>query len=93
MSTNSVSQPTSFPLSDLAISMEQRLWEIKLAHHSKSFWYANSVLRHVGLLEQVPADAGLDMLQLCRGQYGKFADIGAADADLAFFLEQSRFVC
>jgi hypothetical protein len=64
MLTNSVSQPTSFPLSD-----------------------------PVGLLEQVPADAGLDMLQLCRGQYGKVADIGAADGDLAFFLEQSRFVC
>jgi tRNA (mo5U34)-methyltransferase len=27
------------------------------------------------------------LLQLCRGEYAKVADIGAADGDLAFFLE------
>ncbi len=32
--------------------------------------------------------AELNLLQLCRGQYGKIADIGAADGDLAFFLEK-----
>lgn len=32
--------------------------------------------------------ADFDLLQLCRGQYGKIADIGAADGDLAFFLEK-----
>jgi len=75
------------PLSDLAISMEERLWEIKLAHRPKSFWYPYPTLWNVGLLERLSADAGLNLLQVCRGQYGKVADIGAADGDLAFFLE------
>jgi tRNA (mo5U34)-methyltransferase len=74
-------------LSELAISTEQRLWEIKLTHRPKSFWYPYRTLWNVGLLERLSADAGLDLLQLCRGQYGKVADIGAADGDLAFFLE------
>jgi tRNA (mo5U34)-methyltransferase len=67
--------------------MEQRLWKIKLAHRPKSFWYPYSVLNHVGLLEQLSANVGLNLLQLCQGQYRKVADIGAADGDLAFFLE------
>ena len=67
--------------------MEQRLWEIKLAHRPKSFWYPYPTLWNVGLLERLSADAGLNLLQVCRGQYGKVADIGAADGDLAFFLE------
>jgi hypothetical protein len=74
-------------LSDLAISTEQRLWEVKLAHRPKSFWYPYRTLWNVALLEQLSADAGLNLLQVCRGQYGKVADIGAADGDLAFFLE------
>lgn len=79
--------PTNSPLSDLANSTAQRLWEIKLAHRPKSFWYPYSTLSSVGLLEQLSANVGLNLLQLCRGQYGKVADIGAADGDLAFFLE------
>jgi tRNA (mo5U34)-methyltransferase len=75
------------PLSELAISMEQKLWEVKLAHRPKSFWYPYSTLANVGLLERLSADAGLNLLQVCKGQYGKAADIGAADGDLAFFLE------
>jgi hypothetical protein len=67
--------------------MEQRLWEIKLAHRPKSFWYPYPTLWNVGLLERLSADAGLNLLQVCQGQYGKVADIGAADGDLAFFLE------
>ena len=77
----------SSPLGDLAISMEQRLWEIKLAHRPKSFWYPYRTLWNVGLLERLSMDAGLNLLQVCRGQYGKVADIGAADGDLGFFLE------
>jgi tRNA (mo5U34)-methyltransferase len=67
--------------------MEQRLWEIKLAHRPKSFWYPYPTLTNVELVEQLSANVGLNLLQLCRGQYGKVADIGAADGDLAFFLE------
>jgi len=77
----------SRPLSDLASSMEQRLWEIKLAHRPKSFWYPYPTLWNVGLLERLSADAGLSLLQICRGEHGKVADIGAADGDLAFFME------
>jgi hypothetical protein len=67
--------------------MEQRLWEIKLAHRPKSFWYPYPTLWNVGLLDRLAADAGLNLLQVCQGEYGKVADIGAADGDLAFFLE------
>ena len=74
-------------LSDVAISTEQRLWEVKLAHRPKSFWYPYRTLWNVALLERLSADAGLNLLQVCRGKYGKVADIGAADGDLAFFLE------
>jgi hypothetical protein len=77
----------SRPLSDLAGSMEQRLWEVKLAHRPKSFWYPYSTLWNVALLERLSADAGLNLLEVCRGEYGKVADVGAADGDLAFFLE------
>jgi len=82
-----LAQPKTSSLSDLAISTAERLWKIKLAHRPKSFWYPYSTLRSVGLLEQLSANVGLDLLQICRGQYGKVADIGAADGDLAFFLE------
>ena len=75
-------------LSDLANSIEQRLWEIKLAHRPKSFWYPYSTLRSIALLERLSANAGLSLLEVCQGEYGKVADIGAADGDLAFFLEK-----
>ena len=35
--------------------------------------------------------AGLDLLQVCRGPYGRIADIGAGDGDLAFFFEKMGF--
>lgn len=75
------------PLRELALSTEQRLWEIKLAHRPKSFWYPYRTLWNVELLERLSANADLNLLQVCRGEYGKVADIGAADGDLAFFLE------
>jgi len=72
----------------MAITTEQSLWKIKLAHRAKSFWYPYATLRNVAVLERLSAMAELNLLQLCRGQYGKIADIGAADGDLAFFLEK-----
>jgi len=75
-------------LHELAIATEKNLWEIKLAHRSKSFWYPYSTLHNVAVLEKLSAAAGLDLLELCRGVNGKIADIGAADGDLAFFLER-----
>jgi tRNA (mo5U34)-methyltransferase len=81
------SEPRTTPLVDLAISTEQRLWEIKLAHRPKSFWYPYSILNHVRFLERLSANVDLNFLQLCGGQHGKVADIGGADGDLAFFLE------
>jgi len=75
-------------LHELAISTEQNLWEIKLAHRPKSFWYPYSTLHNVAVLEKLSATAGLSLLDLCRGTQGKVADIGAADGDLAFFLER-----
>jgi tRNA (mo5U34)-methyltransferase len=75
-------------LHELAIATEQNLWEIKLAHRPKSFWYPYSTLHNVAVLEKLSATAGLVLLDLCRGARGKVADIGAADGDLAFFLER-----
>ena len=80
-------EPKTSCLSDRAVSTAQKLWEMKLAHHPESFWYPHSILNSVGILDQLSANAGLDLFQLCRGQYGRVADIGAADGDLAFFLE------
>ena len=76
-------------LHELAIATEVNLWEIKLAHRSKSFWYPYSTLHNaVAHLEKLSAMAELQLLELCRGAHGKVADIGAADGDLAFFLER-----
>jgi hypothetical protein len=76
------------PLRQVATTTERNFWEIKLAHRPKPFWYPYPTLRNVGVLEQLLASARLDFLQLCQGPYGKIADIGAADGDLAFFLEK-----
>jgi len=75
-------------LHELAVATEQNLWEIKLAHRPKSFWYPYSTLRNVAVLEKLSTTAGLHLLDLCRGAHGRIADIGAADGDLAFFLER-----
>jgi tRNA (mo5U34)-methyltransferase len=75
-------------LHELAVTTEQNLWEIKLAHRPKSFWYPYSTLHNVAVLEKLSDTAGLHLLELCRGAHGKVADIGAADGDLAFFLEK-----
>jgi tRNA (mo5U34)-methyltransferase len=75
-------------LHDLAMATERKLWETKLAHRPKSFWYPYSTLHNVAVLEQLSDTAGFHLLELCRGAHGKVADIGGADGDLAFFLER-----
>ena len=81
-------EPTRSPLRELAMTAERSLWEIKLAHRPKSFWYPYPTLQNVGVLERLLASAGLDLMELCRGPHGKIADIGGADGDLAFLLER-----
>ena len=75
-------------LHDLVIATEQLFWKMKLAHRPKSFWYPYPTLHNVTILEKLSATAGLQLLELCRGAHGKVADVGAADGDLAFFLER-----
>ena len=75
----------------LALAKEQELWKTKLAYRPKSFWYPYATLRNIAVLERLLAAAGLDLLDLCRGKYGRVADIGTADGDLAFFLEELGF--
>jgi tRNA (mo5U34)-methyltransferase len=79
---------TKFPLCRLAIATEGNFSKIKLAHRPESFWYPYHTLPNVGVLEQLVAKAGLDLFKLCQGPYGKIADIGGADGDLAFFFEK-----
>ena len=81
-------QRKASPLCDLALATEQSLWKIKLAHRAESFWYPYSTLSNVATVEELCVMAQLDLLELCRGGHGKVADIGAADGDLAFFLEK-----
>jgi len=78
-------------LTDLAEATQRNLWETKLACRVESFWYPYQTLPHIRTLEQVCAAAGLDLLEVCRGPYGRIADIGAGDGDLAFFLEKMGF--
>ena len=70
---------------------EKELWKVKLANRARSFWYPYASLRNVMVLEQLLSNAGLNLLELCRGEYGKIADVGAADGDLAFLLDQMGF--
>ena len=78
-------------LRELALSREQELWKTKLAHRPKRFWYPYATLRNLPVLDRLLAGVGLDLLELCRGTYGRVADVGAADGDLAFFLEELGF--
>jgi tRNA (mo5U34)-methyltransferase len=78
-------------LRDLALAKEKDLWKTKLAYRPKPFWYPYATLRNIAVLERLLTGAGLDLLDLCRGKYGRVADIGAADGDLAFFLEELGF--
>jgi len=82
------SEHTKYPLRQLATTTERNFWELKLAEQPKSFWYPYSTLHNVAVLEELCSKAHVDLLELCRGTHGKVADIGAADGDLAFFLEK-----
>ena len=84
-------QRRTSPLWDLILTREQELWKTKLAHRPKEFWYPYATLRNIPVLERLLAGVGLDLLKLCRGESGRVADIGAADGDLAFFLEELGF--
>lgn len=55
-------------LRDLALAKEQELWNTKLAHRPKSFWYPYATLRNIPVLERLLAGTGLDLLDLCRGK-------------------------
>ena len=78
-------------LRDLALTKEQELLKTKLACRPKPFWYPYATLRNIPVLERLLTRVGLDLLALCRGKYGRVADVGAADGDLAFFLEELGF--
>ena len=78
-------------LRELARAKEQELWKTKFAYRPKTFWYPYPTLRNISVLEQLLSGVGLNLLELCRGEYGRIADIGAADGDLAFFLEELGF--
>jgi tRNA (mo5U34)-methyltransferase len=78
-------------LTDLAKQYEKLLWETKLAHRPKSFWYPYGTLKNIRILEQLLVSVGLGLLPLCRGSYGQIADIGSADGDLAFLMEKMGF--
>jgi tRNA (mo5U34)-methyltransferase len=78
-------------LRELAFTKEQEFWKTKLAYRPKPFWYPYATLRNLPVLERLVAGIGFDLLELCRGKYGSIADIGAADGDLAFFLEALGF--
>ena len=80
-------QPSSL-LYQAALATEQTLWTVKVAQRPKSFWYPYSTLHNVAVLEKLSTAAGFRLLDLCRGAHGRVADIGAADEDLAFFLEK-----
>ena len=73
---------------EAALATERTLWTVKVAQRPKSFWYPFSTLHNVAALEKLSAAAGFQLLDLCRGPHARIADIGAADGDLAFFLEK-----
>jgi SAM-dependent methyltransferase len=85
---NSAQQLSSPQLYQAALAAEQTFWTVKVAQRPKSFWYPYSTLHNVAVLEELTAAAGFQLLDLCRGTHGRVADIGAADGDLAFFLER-----
>ena len=88
---SSNAQGKTSSLRELALAKEQELWKTKLAHRPKPFWYPYATLRNLPVLERLLTRGGLDLLELCRGEYGRIADIGAADGDLAFVLEKLGF--
>ena len=88
---NGRNRPPKSPLYQAALATERTLWALKLAHRPESFWYPYPTLRNLKPIDELLTASGFNLLELCRGVHGKLADIGAADGDLAFFLEQNGF--
>ena len=84
-------RPTKSMLYQAALSTERALWTVKLAQRPKSFWYPYPTLRNLKPIDQLLTGSGFNLPELCRGLSGRIADIGAADGDLAFFLEKMGF--
>jgi tRNA (mo5U34)-methyltransferase len=87
----STKRRTNSTLYQTALATERALWTVKLAQHSKSFWYPYPTLRNLKPIDQLLTESGFKFPELCRGFNGKIADIGTADGDLAFFLEEMGF--
>jgi tRNA (mo5U34)-methyltransferase len=64
---------------------------VKLAQRPESFWYPYSTLRNLKPIDELLTASGFNLFELCHGAHGRLADIGAADGDLAFFLERNGF--
>jgi hypothetical protein len=84
-------RPPKSPLYQAALATERALWTLKLAQRPESFWYPYPTLRNLRPIDQLLTASGLNLAELCRGVHGKLADIGTADGDLAFFLDQNGF--
>jgi hypothetical protein len=84
-------RPPKSPLYQAAFETERVLWTVKLAQRPESFWYPYSTLRNLNPIDQLLTASGFSLPELCRGVHGKLADIGTADGDLAFFLQQNGF--
>ena len=84
-------RPPRSALYQAALATERTLWTVKLAQRPESFWYPYPTLRNLKPIDQLLTASGFNLLELCRGVHGKLADIGTADGDLAFFLEQNGF--
>lgn len=84
-------RPAKSPLYEAALATERALWTVKLAQRPESFWYPYRTLRNLKPIDELLTASGLNLAELCGGVHGKLADIGAADGDLAFFLEQNGF--
>lgn len=78
-------------LQEIIPIVQKELRKVKLANRARSFWYPYAILTHVIVLERLLRNAGVNLLELCRGEYGRVADVGAADGDLAFLLDQMGF--
>jgi len=87
----STNRSTKSALYQAALATERALWTVKLAQRPESFWYPYTTLRNLKPIDQLLIESGFNLSELCRGLNGKIADIGAADGDLAFFLEKMGF--
>lgn len=84
-------RPPKSPFYQAALAMERALWTVKLAQRPKSFWYPYPTIKNLRHIDELLTASASNLPELCRGVHGKIADIGTADGDLAFFLEQNGF--